>query len=73
MPTFLSNFLPIILVKPQALLRELWDTSDMEQADLDSLRAFILGVDDDTMDIGDPTKVELKKRTSIDSQGASYS
>jgi hypothetical protein len=61
------------LVKPQALLRELWDTTGMEQADLDSFRAFILGVDDQTMDIDDPTKVELKKRTSINSQGASYS
>ena len=61
------------LVKPQALLRELWDTAGMEQADLDSLRAFILGVDDQTMDIDDPMKVELKKQTSIDSQGSSYS
>ena len=61
------------LVKPQALLQELWDMAGMEQADLDSLRAFIPSVDNQTIDIDDPTKVELKKWTSIDSQGVSYS
>jgi hypothetical protein len=58
------------LVKPQALLRELWDTTNVEAADIESLKAIILGLEDHTMDIDDEVKKDMKERTSIDSQGA---
>ncbi|KAN0082416.1 hypothetical protein V8E55_008211 [Tylopilus felleus] len=57
------------LVKPQALLRDLWDTENMEQGDVEALKAIILGLKDDTTDIDDEMAEDMKKRASIDSQG----
>jgi len=56
------------LVKPQALLRELWDMRNLEDADAVALRATILGLADHTMDVDDGAQ-----RASIDSQGVFHS
>ena len=45
----------------------------MEQVDVEALNAIILGLKDDTTDIDDEMAEDMKKRASIDSQGASCS
>ncbi|KAF8970971.1 hypothetical protein BDZ97DRAFT_1914421 [Flammula alnicola] len=68
---FSINFPPVrFLVKPQALLRELWDTTNLEVEDVEALRSIILRTEDETMDIDDEVKADIKRRASIDSQGA---
>jgi hypothetical protein len=64
---FLSIKFPptAFLVKPQALLREMWTQDNMDDADLDALRAILLGGADDTMEVED-----VNRRASLDSQGA---
>ncbi|KAF8559478.1 hypothetical protein OG21DRAFT_1519345 [Imleria badia] len=58
------------LVKPQALLRDMWDTTNMDQADLEALKAILLDLEDETMGVDEEIARDMKKRTSIDSQGA---
>jgi len=41
----------------------------MDQADLEALKAILLGLEDETMDVDEEIAEDMKKRTSIDSQG----
>jgi hypothetical protein len=61
------------LVKPQALLRELFDMENVDEADTYALRAMVqVGVPDGTMDVDTEEARELRQQTSIDSQGMLY-
>jgi len=58
------------LVKPQALLREIWQNTAPE--DTDAMKAIIFGRDDHTMDVDDHLREEIVRRASIDSYGGVF-
>lgn len=58
------------LIKPQALLRELWDMpQDIAQEDIVAVRDILNGEDDHNIEMDPQDKENLKRRVSIDSQG----
>jgi len=57
------------IVKPQTLLRELWDTRGMEEEDIFTIQSMLFGGEDHNMEVDQPEAKELKERLSIDSQG----
>jgi len=72
----LTGFLSIkfpqshFIVKPQALLREIWEIpQDTTPEDVLAIKDIILGVEDHTVDADEEFKGEIRRRLSIDSQG----